>query len=110
MLERGYDCFGLGALEYANDCYKAAGKEKGKSAHDLLPLNSIVPYSFFGYFSFSPYLIRLPNSASASRSGEIEPVKVHYLGPSRYEIVKELLLRVLTSVNFRYGPQLGVRT
>jgi tetratricopeptide (TPR) repeat protein len=35
MLERGYDRFGLGALEYANDCYKAAGKEKGKKAIDL---------------------------------------------------------------------------
>lgn len=35
MLERGYDRFGLGALEYANDCYKAAGKEKGKKVIDL---------------------------------------------------------------------------
>jgi tetratricopeptide (TPR) repeat protein len=35
MLERGYDRFGLGALEYANDCYKAAGKEKGKKVTDL---------------------------------------------------------------------------
>ena len=35
MLERGYDRFGLGALEYANDCYKATGKEKGKTVTDL---------------------------------------------------------------------------
>lgn len=35
MLERGYDRFGLGALEYASDCYKAAGKERGKRAADL---------------------------------------------------------------------------
>ena len=35
MLERGYDRFGLGALEYANDCYKAAGKERGKTVADL---------------------------------------------------------------------------
>jgi tetratricopeptide (TPR) repeat protein len=34
-LEKGYDRFGLGALEYANDCYKAAGKEKGKKVTDL---------------------------------------------------------------------------
>jgi hypothetical protein len=34
-LEKGYDRFGLGALEYANDCYKAAGKEKGKRFTDL---------------------------------------------------------------------------
>lgn len=35
MLERGYDRFALGALEYAKDCYKAAGKEKGKKITDL---------------------------------------------------------------------------
>jgi dipeptidyl aminopeptidase/acylaminoacyl peptidase len=34
-LERGYDRFGLGALEYANDCYKAMGKEKDKKVTDL---------------------------------------------------------------------------
>ncbi len=35
MLERGYDRFGVGALEYAGDCYKASGKERGKKAADL---------------------------------------------------------------------------
>jgi tetratricopeptide (TPR) repeat protein len=35
MLEKGYDRFGLGALEYANDCYKAVGKEKGKKVTEL---------------------------------------------------------------------------
>jgi len=34
-LEKGYDRFGLGALEYALDCYKATGKEKGKKAAEL---------------------------------------------------------------------------
>jgi len=34
-LEKGYDRFGLGALEYARDCYKAMGKEKGKEVEDL---------------------------------------------------------------------------
>ena len=34
-LERGYDRFGLGALEYAQDCYKAIGKEKGKEVAEL---------------------------------------------------------------------------
>ncbi len=34
-LGKGYDRFGLGALEYARDCYKAAGKEKGKEVADL---------------------------------------------------------------------------
>jgi len=34
-LEKGYDRFGLGSLEYAHDCYKAAGKEKDKKVSDL---------------------------------------------------------------------------
>ena len=42
--------------------------------------------------------------------GEVEPVKVHYLVPRRYKVVHELLLGVLTCVNFRQGPELGVRT
>lgn len=33
--EKGYDRFGVGALEYALDCYKALGKEKNKEAIDL---------------------------------------------------------------------------
>jgi tetratricopeptide (TPR) repeat protein len=35
MLERGYDRFGLGALEYARDCCKALGKEREKKVTDL---------------------------------------------------------------------------
>jgi len=34
-IEKGYDRFGVGALEYALDCYKALGKEKNKEATDL---------------------------------------------------------------------------
>jgi tetratricopeptide (TPR) repeat protein len=34
-LEKGYDRFGLGALEYALDSYKAAGKEKSKKVAEL---------------------------------------------------------------------------
>jgi tetratricopeptide (TPR) repeat protein len=35
MLERGYDRFALGALEYANDCYTAMGKERGRKVTEL---------------------------------------------------------------------------
>jgi len=34
-LGKGYDRFGLGALEYARDCYKAMGKEKSKEFVEL---------------------------------------------------------------------------
>jgi tetratricopeptide (TPR) repeat protein len=34
-LEKGFDRFGLGALEYALDCYKAAGKEKDTATTEL---------------------------------------------------------------------------
>jgi tetratricopeptide (TPR) repeat protein len=33
--EKGYDRFGLGALEYARDCYKAAGKKGDKKVAEL---------------------------------------------------------------------------
>jgi tetratricopeptide (TPR) repeat protein len=33
--EKGYDRFRLCALEYAQDCYKAAGKENGKEVTEL---------------------------------------------------------------------------
>jgi len=35
MFERNFDRFALGALEYANDCYKATRKENSKKAADL---------------------------------------------------------------------------
>ena len=44
------------------------------------------------------------------RSGEVEAVKVHYLVPHPYKVMQELLLGVLTSIDFRQGPELGVRT
>ena len=44
------------------------------------------------------------------RSDKVEAVKVHYLVPHRDKVVQELLLRVLTSVDFRQGPELGIRT
>lgn len=34
-LEKGYDRFGLGALEYARDCYKMMAKEEDKKAIEL---------------------------------------------------------------------------
>ncbi len=43
-------------------------------------------------------------------SGEVETVKVHDFVPYRYKVMQELLLGVLTTVDFRDVPELGVRT
>src|ERR1035441_10130519 len=43
------------------------------------------------------------------RSGEVETVEVHDFFPRGYEVVQELLLGVRTSIDFRQGPELGVR-
>ena len=51
-----------------------------------------------------------PSKTFMLRSGEVETVKVHDFVPHRYKVVHELLLGVLTSVDFRQGPELGVRT
>ena len=44
------------------------------------------------------------------RSGEVEAVKVHYLVPRRYKVVQEFFLGVLTTIDLRDGPELGVGT
>ena len=44
------------------------------------------------------------------RSGELKAVKVHYFVPHCYKIVHKLREGVLASVDFRQGPELGVRT
>src|SRR5512136_2334273 len=44
------------------------------------------------------------------RSRKVEAVKVHDLVPRRYKVVHELLLGVLTAIDLRDGPELGVRT
>ena len=51
-----------------------------------------------------------PSKTFMLRSGEVETVKVHDFVPHRYKVMQELLLGVLTSVDFRQGPELGVGT
>ena len=43
-------------------------------------------------------------------TNKVETVKVHYLVPHPYKIMYELFLGILTCVNFRQSPELGVRT
>src|SRR5271166_439032 len=43
------------------------------------------------------------------RSGEVEAIKVHHLGPRRHEVFHKLLLRVRARIDFREGAQLRVR-
>src|SRR5271154_1176630 len=49
-------------------------------------------------------------SAAAARSGEVEAIEIHHLGPRSHEVFHELLLRVRASIDFRKRPQLRVRT
>ena len=51
-----------------------------------------------------------PSKTFMIRSSEVETVKLHDFVPRRYKVVQELLQGVLTSVDFRQGPELGVRT
>ena len=50
-----------------------------------------------------------PSRTFVLRSGEVETVEMHDFVPHRYEVLQELLLGVLTSIDFRQGPELGVR-
>jgi hypothetical protein len=48
-------------------------------------------------------------SKNPRRSGEIEAIKVHHLGPRRDEVFPERLLGVRAGIDLRQRPQLRVR-
>src|ERR1700680_4302665 len=60
-------------------------------------------------FSKWPFT-KFPSKTFPQRSGEVEAIEVHHLGPRRHEVFHELLLRVLARIDFREGAQLRVRT
>src|SRR5712664_2155069 len=47
--------------------------------------------------------------AYSLRSGKVEAIEVHHLGPGRDEVLDELRLRIRASVDLGQGPELGVR-
>jgi len=60
---------------------------------------------FPGTLPYTGYLVPTCSSRNLS-SGQVEAIKVHDFIPRRYKVVQELLLRILASIDFRYGPQL----
>jgi hypothetical protein len=42
--------------------------------------------------------------------GKVKTIEVHHLAPRRHELRHEFRLRVVTCVDLREGPELGVRT
>jgi hypothetical protein len=70
---------------------------------------SVIP-SFFLLIDTLEPSFQKPSKTFMLRSGKVESVKVHDFVPHRYKVVKEFLLGILTSVDFRQGPELGVRT
>ena len=65
--------------------------------------NELLADCFFAAFQKPSKTFMLP-------SGKVESVKVHDFVPHRHKVVQKFLLGVLTSVDFRQGPELGVRT
>ncbi len=50
-----------------------------------------------------------PQARDARRgSSAIKPIDIHYLGPGRHEVVHELLMCIVTAIDFGNGTQLGV--
>ena len=49
-------------------------------------------------------------TSTSLRSGKVEATKIHHLVPRSHEVTHERLLRVVTCVDFRDRPELGVRT
>src|SRR5574341_2374288 len=50
-----------------------------------------------------------PSKTFMLRSGKVEAIKVHHLGPGRDEVFDKLLLRVSAGIDLGQRAQLGVR-
>ena len=55
-------------------------------------------------------LFAVRRASGESRSGEIEAVEVHHLGPRSDKVLHELLLGIAAAVDFGKSPELGVRS
>ncbi len=60
--------------------------------------------------AIADHLWPLCQSYPRELGGKIETIQIHNLVPRRDEVVYELLLRILTGVDFRDGPKLRIRT
>src|SRR5271166_3037578 len=60
-------------------------------------------------FSKWPFA-KSPSKAFPQRSGKLEAIEVHQLGPRRHEVLHKFLLRIRARIDFREGAQLRVRT
>src|SRR5208283_466104 len=69
----------------------------------LLPRTARVPYPHSSRFSTIKKQL-------CYRSGEIEAIKVHHLGPGCEEVLDKLQLPVRASIDLGQSPELGVRT
>src|SRR5260370_30209052 len=61
-------------------------------------------------FETPPIYRQKSSKTFPQRSGEVEAIEVHHLGPCCHEVFHELLLRVRARIDFREGAQLRVRT
>jgi len=82
-------------------------KVRAARAYSRTPCNPLNPFTSPTVFSPPG---QKPSRTIIPRSSEVETVKVHDFVPHHDKVVQELLLRVLTAIDFRQGPELGVRT
>src|SRR5215510_13898875 len=54
--------------------------------------------------------IQTTGTGLVPRSGQVVAIEVHHLVPRSHEVLHKRLLRVVTSIDFRDCPELGVRT
>jgi hypothetical protein len=91
----------LGHQGGVSDCIETPRSYVANSFHRSERLPICGGYRFLIIRSAAQNTPPKPSKTFLPISGEVEAIKVHYLVPRRYEVVKELFLRVLTSVDFR---------
>ena len=55
-----------------------------------------------------PLTERYRRRSIATNRIEVKAIKIHHLVPGRYEVIDELLLRVITGIDFRDGSKLRI--
>ena len=70
--------------------------------------------SEFSWQDNDPRSWRRSSNVSSStfplRSCKVEAIEIHHLAPCRHKVAYKRLLGVVTGIDFRDGPELGIRT
>src|SRR5450432_490205 len=97
-----------------NQRFKPKLSKTGAHTHDSDECNgdvstsTIRPTTYQNVTDYKKGAPRNQGTPFPPNSGKVVPVEVHHLVPRRHEVLHKRLLRVITGIDFRDRPELGV--